>query len=334
MKSGVRMRDIAHALGVSAVTVSKALSGKDGVGKELRAQIEEKAAEMGYIYNSFPAAMLKGKTFTVGILIPSHFLGSVSFYWRFYQQLLSALKKTKYWALLEIVDSEDEAHERIPAFVGANKVDGIILLGQFSDAYLRMITSRTPNCVFLDFYSDIGVCDCIVQNNFSGSYNLTKLLIEAGHTKIGFVGLPTFTTSILDRYMGFCKAMLECGLRSRDAIDDRGETTGSTDFELELLPAEYTAYVCNNDQLAGTVIRQLGKLGLKVPDDISLVGFDNEGIDVTAGIGVTSLEVNITGMCETAVRLLLQKLDDDDYVSRGKSFIDCSIVHKQSIRRL
>jgi LacI family transcriptional regulator len=324
------MSDIARELGVSTVTVSKALSGKEGVGKELRKSIVQKAEAMGYVYNSLPRGMLEGRTYNIGILIAAKYLGESSFYWIFYQRLLLALKNTSYTGILEVVSGEDEMACVIPSIVTANKIDGLVLLGQFPNAYLSAITATIRQCVFLDFYSDIGQCDCVASNTFLGSYNLTKLLISAGHKKIAFVGSISATTSIIDRYMGYCKAMLEAGLPYDAAIDDR-DNRGVYLTEIQLKPGSYTAYVCNNDQIAGNVIRQLRRAGLAVPADISLVGFDNESEAVTDGIGITSLEVNIDSMCEKCIDTLIQHIESEEYGPPGISFIDGKIVVKQSI---
>jgi LacI family transcriptional regulator len=330
MKARTKMSDVARELGVSTVTVSRALSSKDGVGDSLRNTITQKALEMGYIYNSLPRNMLLGRNYNIGILVASKYLGASSFYWIFYQELLRILKQTSYLGILEIAGDEDRANTIVPSFISANRVDGLILLGQFSDKYLAMITSHSSHCVFLDFYSDIGGCDCIVSNNFLGSYSITKLLIAAGHKKIAFIGSTSATTSILDRYMGFCKAMVEAELPYDAAIEDRNQK-GIYLTEIPLRSDYYTAYVCNNDRLAGLVIMRLRQFGLQVPRDISIVGFDNENEAVTDGIGVTSLELNVSGMCELAVKALIERIESRDYTSRGSSFINGQIIIKQSI---
>jgi LacI family transcriptional regulator len=329
MGARIKMSDIARELAVSTVTVSKALTGKEGVGEPLRKRIKQKAAEMGYVYNDTSLHTPPGRLFNIGIIISSKYLGENSFYWIFFQKLLHTLKQTAYRGILEVIEQEDELNRSPPDLLNIRKVDGFIILGQFPDGYLSMIAARTRRCVFLDFYSDIGAYDCIASNNFAGSYNLTRLLIEAGHQKIRFIGSTSATTSILDRYMGFCKAMIEAGLSHGEAIDDRDRTGAYVEFPLG--PEHTSAYVCNNDQLAGIVIDRLHRLNLRVPRDISLVGFDNESEVVTAGVGVTSLEVNVTAMCEMAVNLLLENIESDNYQIRGKVFIDGRVVVKESI---
>jgi LacI family transcriptional regulator len=329
MGARVKMSDIARELSISTVTVSKALSSKDGVSDSLRKVIEKKAAEMGYVYNSLPRNMLLGRTYNMGILISHKYLGVISFYWNFYQRLLQAIKRTPYLGILEVVESAEEKNCTEPFILSTNKADGFILLGQFPDNYLSMITKKTRKCVFLDFYSDIGRCDCVTSNNFLGSYNLTKLLIEAGHKRIGFIGSVWATTSILDRYMGFCKAMLEAGLPYGSAIEDRDKIGAFINVDLK--PGDFTAYVCNSDQVSGIVINRLRGLGCEIPRDISIVSFDNDNEQITDGLRVTSLEVNVDAMCEAAVNLLRGNIETADYRGRGRVFFDGKIIIKESI---
>jgi LacI family transcriptional regulator len=130
--------------------------------------------------------------------------------------------------------------------------------------------------------------------------------------------------------MGFCKAMLESGLPYDNALEDRDAKGIYIDISLHL--EKYTAYVCNNDQLAGNVIRQLRECAVLVPDDVSIVGFDNENKATTAGVGVTSLELNTTAMCDIASALLIQHIEDEHYTPHGRSFIDGTVVIKESIK--
>ncbi|MDR0599043.1 MAG: LacI family DNA-binding transcriptional regulator [Treponema sp.] len=328
MKSRIKMSDIARDFKVSTVTVSKALAGKDGVSEALRGDIRKKALELGYVYNSLPRGMLLGRHYNIGILIAGKYLGASSFYWIFYQNLLSELKKTPYLGILEVISLEDEANREPPASLRANKVDGFIVLGQLAAPYLATLADSGVNRVFLDFYSEIDGGDCVASNNFLGAYNLTKLLIEAGHQRIAFIGSIAATTSILDRYMGFCKVMVEANLPYGKAIEDRDASGLYPEIDLS---GGHTAYVCNNDRLAGRVINQLRREGKEVPRDVSLVGFDNEGADVTGGIGVTSLEINIPAMCSLAVDLLIQRVENKGYTPRGQSFIDGKVIVKESI---
>jgi LacI family transcriptional regulator len=222
MKNQIKMRDIARHLNISTVTVSRALRGVEGVGSALAREIREKAEKLGYQYNSLPRCMLTGQHYIIGVLIAEKYLeGDNPFYWHFFRQILAALKHRNYIGTLEVVTPEEESAHALPSFVKNRRIDGLIVLGQPSDSYLSMITGHGFPCVFLDFYSDIGGCDCFASNNVLASCNLTKLLLDKGHTNIAFVGSTAFSTGILDRYLGYSKAMHEAGLFPAEAIPPR-----------------------------------------------------------------------------------------------------------------
>ena len=210
-KKKVRLSDIAKAFGISTVTVSKALSDKDGVGDELRQQIKETAEKMGY--------QIKKNTFTpsgaaatgnIGILIPSRFFSpEVSYYWHIFNILSKELLSRCYYSIMELLSDEDEASYKIPRMVSDKKVDGLIILGQTGDAYLEALNKLYSNFILFDFYSTKLPFDSVSNDNYFCSYLMTNYVISQGHKKIRFVGNFGATTSISDRFMGFQKAMLE-----------------------------------------------------------------------------------------------------------------------------
>ena len=136
-KKDVRLSDIAEKLGISTVTVSKALSNKDGVGEELRAQIIQLAKQMGY--KTKPASDSNGNpTGNVGVIIPAKFFSpEVSFYWYLFTHLSTELLKRNFFTMMELVNTENEACLAMPRLLTEKKVDGLIFLGQVSTAYIQ-----------------------------------------------------------------------------------------------------------------------------------------------------------------------------------------------------
>ena len=325
----VKMSDIAKAMNISTVTVSKALADKDGVSEKLRAEIKEKAKELGYVYNRLPLLMREGITYNIGILISERFLGAYSFYWEFYHKLQLLLQKTQYSGLLEIVTADREKECAMPEFIDGNKVDGLIVLGQFSLPYLEEIVKKNKPYVFLDFALDVGGknSDCVITNNFYGSYTVTNYLIGKGHREIVFVG-SLETTSILDRYLGYLRSMMEHKLAYYPPVADRdaeGKYIG-----IQLPERKATAYVCNNDRVASMLIRTLTEKGFRVPEDVSVTGFDNSE-ELVDGIGITTMAVDVEKMCEVAVELILKKITTSAEVERGRNLVECKLVQKQSV---
>ena len=220
------MRDIARAVGTSAVTVSKALAGKSGMSDSLRQKILQAAEDMGYVYGG---EGIPGKPhLDIGILVPERYFAADSFYSEMYRQLVMQLTEKGHFGLLEILSPESEEGMTLPNLVQSGRADGMIILGEPTKDYYRMLTKSGVPTVFLDFYDERGNADAVVGDNTYGTYRLTNHLIHEGHTRIGFVGNRLATASIMDRYLGYYRAMLTNELEIREdwILPDRGITGG------------------------------------------------------------------------------------------------------------
>ncbi|MBP5464402.1 MAG: LacI family DNA-binding transcriptional regulator [Treponema sp.] len=336
----VRLADIAEQLGVSIVTVSKAIAGKDGVSEELRVRIKALADQMGYIQKS--RSPLPGRkddsTGNIGVVIPSHFFErSTSFYWTMYNALSRELISRGYYAIMEQLGSKDEFGLVLPQIVQNHKVDGVILLGQTCEDYARFFSRQYKDSIFLDFYVDDRDSDSVTTDNFYSEYQMTRYLISQGHKNIRYVGNFNATTSITDRFMGFMKAMLENGYRVSvdDIINDRNQKGFYEQIRLPEKPEEMpTAFVCNCDETARRLIGLLKERGISVPDDVSVVGFDNflsDGQQTTPAL--TTVEVDPVAMARTAVDILLKKIAGEPY-THGHTVIGGRLLLRDSVRKI
>jgi Transcriptional regulators len=334
MAKTIRLADIAETLNVSKVTVSKALSDKEGVSEELREKIKKVANEMGYRQNSIARSLRDGYTYNIGVIIQERFVEMYnSFYWELYQNVLNALTRKKYYGIMEIVSKDDEINEVIPRMIQDSKVDGIIVMGELSKDYIAYLSSLdTVPIVLLDTYGKYNNYDTVTSDNYYGMYVLTNYLIEMGHKDIIFLGNPRATSSIQDRYLGFIKALLENNIEySHDMfISDREIGKKEINFELpEKMP---TAFACNCDSVAYILIKKLQDKGYRVPEDISVVGFDNYLISGISDIGITTFEVDMKTMAETAVEAIIKKIYKVDYkparrVISGKIIIKDTVIN-------
>ena len=334
MGKTVKMSDIAQILNVSNVTVSKALANKDGVGEELRTKIKQVAIELGYRYNSAAKSLKDGRTYNIGILIPQRFVDvKTSFYWEMYQNVSSALLNHNYYGILEILRPEDEDENNLPKMIQDNKVDGIIVLGQIKEGYVEAITAVYKSLIFLDFYDKHSNIDTVITDNFYGMYLLTDYLIEKGHRDIAFVGNNRATSSIQDRYLGYLKALLENDIPyNHDWLIVDRELNGKY-IDIKLPSHMPTAFVCNCDEVAYRVIKEIKRNGLMVPRDISVVGFDNYLISDICEPAITTVEVDMKTMAESAVETLVRKINDMEY-KPGRQLISGKIVIKNSVRQI
>lgn len=331
----VRMKDIADALNISTVTVSKALSGKEGVSIELREKIKETAEVMGYRYNTFAKGMKEGKSYNIGVLIAERYTinDGDAFYLKIYQNIVKVLSKGNYYGIMELVNGEAENNNIIPNVILDNKVDGIIVLGQMKSKYLETIYKSKVPLVFLDFYEEMMDVDSIISDSFYGAFTITNHLIAKGHKDIGFIGNIYATNSILDRYLGYQKALIisKIPFKEQWIISDRCEDGKYIDIKL---PKEMpTAFVSNCDSVAYIFINKLKKAGYKVPEDISVVGYDNDIFATLSTPKLTTIEVDTQTMAETAIGSIMRKIQGEQR-SLGRKVIGGNLIVRDSVSEI
>ncbi len=316
----VTLADIAKKTGISVVTVSNALAGQKGVSDEMRAKIKKTAAEMGYRKSSRTVEK-KTPGCTIGVIVAEHFLSEPqSFYWVLYQKILQEAAEKDCFAMIEVISHENENTLQMPSIIRSRKVDGIIVMGAFTKAYARMIyeKSQVP-VVNLDTTDNSENSDGVVTDNVLGGYIMTNHLLNYGHRRIGFVGTLCATTSIDDRYLGYLKAMMEHGIQVKDAwlIEDRDRTSGNILYEEKfILPKDMpTAFFCNCDVTASLMIRKLNEKGYRVPEDISIVGFDNYLPDSTVPNMITTYNINTSDMAKRIVHIIRHRILNKKYSS-------------------
>lgn len=301
----VTMRDIGAALGVSTVTISKALSGKEGVSDAVREKIIETAKQMGYRYSA-PQADDTGRI--IGILIADRFFSAPSFYFSLYRELLRELADAGMLGVLEVVSDADEAALVKPVAATIQRASAFVLLGQFSTDYVSAILETGLPSVLLDFTCDGPDVDAVVSDGQTGCFMLTRYLLDHGHRNIGFVGSINRTTSIMDRYSGFLRAMLMEGLEVNPAWVVPDSNIVGRYIEAADLPTDLpTAFVCNNDMAACHLAEALEAKGLRVPEDVSLVGFDDFVYGKHAR-PITTYAVDQQRMAQVTVRRLRSRV--------------------------
>lgn len=331
----VKMADIAEKLNVSTVTVSKALTGQKGVSDEMRVRIKELAREMGYKYTGQKDKQ-EEKSYNIGVLISNRYLdNSDSFYWKMYQEVAGLAMTQGVFTLLELLHEEDELEGRVPKLIEEDKVDGVIVIGKPGHGYEKNLEKKVNKpMVFLDFYDAELKTDSVISNSYLGAYILTNHLIRAGHKRIAYVGTLMVTDSVTDRYMGYCKALMENGLANDPEllINDRNLETGLRDAEntIELPENMPTAFVCNCDFIASLVIKQIRQKGLRVPEDVSVVGFDNYLYPGLCDIGITTYEVDIREMARKSLSILTKIMKGEPH-GTGQNIVEGRLIEKDSV---
>lgn len=330
MDKKVRMADIAEQLGISVVSVSKALSGKEGVSDETRAKVLELARQMDYVpLRSKENVVSQVHSGNIGILMADLFFEDNTFYSNMYRQLVKCCNENGYSVMLELVTAEAEANRIVPAMIQGRKVDGLIFMGEFRQEYiLAVIQCKLPH-ILLDSYHEDLEADSITSDNVTGGYRLTKHLLQSGRTKIGFVGSILSTSSIMDRFLGYSKALLQAGIEVRMdwVLEDR---IGKTSPIVPKLPEDMPeAFVCSCDDTAYTVVELLKRRGYRIPADVAVAGYDDYHIAQFCSPQLTTYRVNAQDMARHAVAQLIRRIKKKP-ITHGNMVVCGEVVLRES----
>lgn len=331
MAKAVRMSDIAQKLNVSTVTVSKALAGKDGVSEELRTEIQRIAEEIGYHKKN----VNNGKMYTFGIITPHKYIEKGhSFYWTLYERIINWLSQRGYIGILEIISDQNEQMLELPQLIQADRIDGIILMGNFSEEYCNQIEDSAIPMVMLDSFDARYSRDTVISDGYYGMYTMVNHLLQMGHRNIIYVGSVGETSSITDRYFGFCRAMMEAGITvtADMTIPDRDDE-GKIEISMENIKRMPTAFVCNCDSTAYILTKLLKSEGISIPEDVSIVGFDNFVLSELADPQITTYAIDIDKMAKEACRCLIRRLQYPDE-NAHRVVVSGSLIFRDSVRSL
>ena len=310
MAKPVRMADIAQKLNISVVSVSKALAGKPGVSEEMRARVVALARQMGY--EGVRPYAEAASTGNIGVLVADHLFGESSFYNDLYRRLVLAGGSEGFTSMLEIVSAQAEKTAQLPALIAGRKVDGLIFMGNLETPYLQAVAGSGLPCVLLDFHAPNMGLDCIVSDNVEGGCALTEHLLRQGCTEIGFAGSIRATTSIMDRYLGYQRALRTAGLLPREEwlLEDRDEDGNYISLTLPSpLPR---AFVCNCDDVAYQMVETLRRAGVRVPQEVAVCGYDDFRFATLCRPQLTSYRVDVELMARTAVDRLVVRMRGEE----------------------
>lgn len=314
MEKRVRMVDIAEKMGVSTFTVSKALSGKDGVSEEMREEVRRVAEKMGYQVKNKSNIESASKSMKFGILTRNKYIEQgQSFYWNLYERMLYHLNASGHIGILEFISEEAETQFQLPKFMQTEIINGLILMGKFSKGYRNMLMEAKIPFVCLDMFDAECGQDTVISDGYYGMYFVTRHLLQMGHRDIVFLGRVGATYSITDRYFGFCRAMQEAGLQVTPemVLSDRDEKD-MLQISIEQLHHMPTAFACNCDISAYYLMQKLQAKGYRIPNDISIVGFDNYILSEMTTPKMTTYEVDLDKMALASIQQLQKRLEEPE----------------------
>jgi LacI family transcriptional regulator len=339
----VTMRDIAGKLNISTNAVSLALNDRVGVSEDTRDLIIKTASEIGY-FDANPSYVSKNTTKNICLMIESRFFVDVPFYSRVILGIENESKKNGYDIIVSFLNTEEF---EIPACIENRKVTGILIVGTIKDEFVKIATSYNIPIVMVDHASQLISTDAILTQNITGSYIATQHLIQKGHRNIGFCGDIDASLSFKERWLGFYEALREFGIDQGLIVKDLFNYSVVSNIEQYVLQRNYSelaksisnlkaipsAFICSNDSTANCLNYALELLGLKVPEDVSIIGFDDTALCTVRRPYLTTIRVNKELMGETAVKRLIWRISNlnEPFVKIG---MEVSFIERESVRDL
>ena len=306
--------DIAKAAGISYSSVSRALNGLKGVSEDTRRKVRDIAEGMGYFPNAVAQGLVRRRTGTLGLIIPDITNP-------FYPELaLGVEERASREGLCTFLCNTDYDPKKEKTYIKTlleKQVDGIILAPISGTANLFEERQSMPlPCVYLGNAPENTKYSYVVTDNVRGGYLAARTLIEKGYRRIGFVSGSEGGSAVDERHSGFVEAMRRYDLPVREDDVRREDWRLQSGHEIVSRMIDSKdhpeALIAGNDLLALGIILGIREKGLKVPDDMAVIGFDDIPTASFPGIDLSTIRQPKIRMGEAAVEIILDLIASGD----------------------
>lgn len=329
-KTTVTSNDVARLAKVSQSAVSRTFSDGGRVSAEMRARVLQAAAQLGYRPNVLARAVISGRSRLIAILVAyldNHFYPLVL------EHLCRAFQDQGYQVLLFM--TEPGRQDAVVQTMLQYQVQGIVMASASMSSSLARECTRTgtPVVLFNRYVPSLPVSS-VTSDNIEGGRQLAHFLADGGHRRIAFIAGQEDSSTSRDREAGFYKGLAERGMtvwhRAVGGYTTDGAKAATREIFAEAGGAD--AIFVANDHMAFTVMDVLRRdLGLRIPQDVSVVGYDDVPEAGWAGYNLTTVSQPAAAMVEATVAIMLEQIGDNA-VQRRAAMLPCALVIRGSAR--
>ncbi|WP_439132989.1 LacI family DNA-binding transcriptional regulator [Polaribacter sp.] len=305
--------DIADKLGLTAATVSRALNNNPKISEKTRKLIKETALELNYEQNTLAKALKSGKSYNVGVIVPridSNFFASVI------RGIEDELYPKGYHVIIcQTHDQENQEIGNINSLL-STQVDGILMSitnRKATNKIFESISKKNVPLIFFDRKKEISNVSSITIDDFNGAYNATQHLIEQGCKRIAHFSNDKRLEIFKNRFLGYKQAIIDNGLEYDESlvIETFSKVLSGRESAKKLLslPNPPDAIFSSSDFSALGAIQEIKAHGLKIPEDISVIGFSNEPFTRFMELSITSVDQSPVEMGRKAALLFLDEVE-------------------------
>ncbi len=338
-KKRVSIKDVAREAGVSIATISYVLNNKKGesISDETINRVREAIKKLNYVPNLSARSLVSKRSNLIGVVIPQAEAGKeFMFYNPFYGEFLSSVEYEARKKGFHLLISGTEADQKYIQVAQNRGLDGIIIVGIYPDSFFQELKQCQIPIVLVDSYCSDHYFHSIGINDRHGGYLATKHLIEKGHRKIAFIsGMVKENGVNSNRLLGYKDALEEYGID----FDEKLLYLGDTNFEYGIKAGARlanskngeTAAFATADILAVGVIKGLKENGLRVPEDKSVVGFDDVYLARITDPSLTTVRQNIAEKGRQAAEIIIQTIENEIKEKRD-IILPVDIVERDSVK--
>ena len=330
----VTIVDVAREAGVSHATVSRVLNNTGYIKESTRQQVMEAVDRLGYVANQSARSLAGAPAKLVGLLLPGflgNYIGTLA------EQVDSELYKAGYDTAIfphhNLATREKALIERTTTGL----LDGlIIMVMSMPRTYIELLEKRDIDYVLIGSEGSGAGQPVVSPTNFQGAYDATSHLLDLGHRRIGFLRGPDGRASSLDRLAGYRAALLDREIDFDEALIGAGsydrDISHSAAMGLLNLEEPPTAIFAGNDASAIGVMDAARERGLRIPADLSVVGFDDTAEARVVTPQLTTVHAPIPLMAREAVRMLLERMNNPDARIRSVSLATHLVIRESTAR--
>lgn len=339
MKKRVTIKEIAKETGLSIASVSYVLNGKEGVGPETREIVMEAVSRLGYVPSYTARGLASSHSNLIGVCSPQTEPGSrLMFDNPFYSRLFSSIEYECRINGYHVIISGTDADESFLKLAQQRGLDGMIIIGSYSKEFYSELKKAGIPIVLIDTYQNPEEFHEVKIDDEQGGFMATKYLIDNGHKNIAFISGALIECGVTQlRYNGYKQALEKSGI----SLDERLVYPGTVSFESGMNNArkvarqtpEVTAIFCTADIIGVGVIKSLIEMGVKVPEDISVIGFDNLNISEYTTPSITTVSQDIELKGKAAVDIIINEINDE-ISSPQHRVLPLEIIERQSVNKI
>ncbi len=337
----ITIQDIADELGISRNTVSKAINNADGLAETTRERILQKAAEMGYKQFSYITVHSGGApkqernekgeiALLLGCVIPAAHYAAMML-----DKLKKELPKWGYNLNAYRVEQENYLYGTLPLAFDPKRISAIICVEMFDRAYDEMICSLGLPVLFVDGPNKHGgfdlPADQLYMDNSTAITRFVNDMLARGRRRIGYIGDYERCQSLFERYTAFRYAMLIADVPVEERFCIKADAREELESALSAVTDFPEVFVCAHDLIAAEAIYVLRKLGLSVPGDVLVCGFDNSPNSRIMTPTLTTVHIHTNVMALSAIQLLLSRIDEPNLDYRTVH-TETKLIYRDSTR--